>query len=98
MNFRVIIDHLKNTLSNRVDFENNKCPLQVRDLHNNNQTITQTQIEALDTDSLSTRFYHKDTIIERRKLIKKEKILQDVEENIENILTEELEKEDLDDF
>ncbi|MBY8988946.1 MAG: hypothetical protein KGD61_10870, partial [Candidatus Lokiarchaeota archaeon] len=32
-----------------------------------------------------------------RKLIKKEKILQKVEENIENILTQELEKDDLDD-
>jgi len=31
-----------------------------------------------------------------RKLIEKEKILQDVEENIENILTRELEKEDFD--
>ncbi|NVM44449.1 MAG: hypothetical protein HWN79_05995 [Candidatus Lokiarchaeota archaeon] len=33
-----------------------------------------------------------------RKLIKKEKILQSVEDNIENILTKELEKDDLDDM
>jgi len=36
--------------------------------------------------------------VRMRKLIEKEKILESVEENIENILTKELEKEDLDDI